>query len=145
MFGSQRATKLSDLIDKINWTQIQVQHGSTISDKITVEFGQKKKDDPAINDVRVRIGEKVLESLGWRRGDKIVALFNPNDQLTFLLAKSDHGVGHKIARDIANPSAGRVSFRWSGDFPLRRMKTKAVEFEAYEGKLIFIVTSDDMK
>lgn len=145
MFGSQKATRLSDLIDKINWTQIQVQTRSSISDKITVEFAQKKKDDPTINDIRVRIGEEVMQSLGWKHGDKLVPLYNPNDQLTFLLAKSDHGVGYKIIRDVGNPTAGRISFRWDGELALRRMKTKNVEFEAYQGKLIFIVTARDMQ
>lgn len=147
MFGS-KATRLSDLIDKIQWTQIQIHSlpaQKLMHNGITVEFAAKKKEQPdIINNIRVRFGFEVMEKLGWHHGDKLVPLYNPNDQLTFLLAKSDHGIGYKIAREIGNPRAGAVSFRWDGEFPLRRMKAKPVEFEAHQGKLIFAVTSKDM-
>lgn len=138
-------TSLKDLIDSIQWQAIEVyQKGlqRLAPDKITVGFFQGKKTDPKINEVRVRLGREVMNSLKWEAGDKIMPLYDPDDQMNFLMVKSDSGVGYTLGSE-SNSTSCRISFKWNRDIPLRRMAPKAVEFECYKKQLIFRVTSTE--
>lgn len=136
---------LKDLIDSIQWQAIEVyQRGlkRLEPDAITVGFFPHKKGSPLINEVRVRLGRDVMTSLKWEAGDKIMPLYDPDDQMNFLMVKSDSGVGYKLCPE-SNSTACRLNFRWNREIPLRRMAPKEVEFEAYKKQLIFRVRSTD--
>lgn len=136
---------LKDLIDSIQWQAIEVyQRGlkRLEPDKITVGFFPHKKGSPLINEVRLRIGRDVLTQLKWEAGDRILPLYDPDDQMNFLMIKSDSGVGYKLSQESRSTNC-RMSFKWDRDTPLRRMAPKEVEFECYKKQLIFRVSSID--
>lgn len=134
---------LKDLMDKIDWINIKVNRIAPSTklpkDKISVEFCGIKKDAP-INIVKIRIGNEILLDLGWKPGDKVLPLYNPDDQMTFLLVKSDQGKGFTLSGETKfSDTICRVQFKWNRDIPLERMRPTQVDFAAHRHKLIFRV------
>lgn len=135
-----KRSSLSDLIEKLDWHKInyfRTGKNHLPIDKILVEFAPSKKNDPLINRIIVRIGHEVLKDLYWEPGDVITPLYNPDDELTFLLCKSDNGSGYTLSREQKKTSCKMV-FKWEGgEIKLDRMLPRLVEFEAHRKKLIF--------
>jgi len=129
---------LKDLIDKIDWMMIEPGRGSTRlpDDSVTIGFCQSKKNDPTINEVRVRFGKEVLEKLNWKSGDKVCVFNDPDDLLTFMLVKSDSGVGYTVAQETGSPSS-RVHFRWRHKLPLTKKPPTSVEYEIHKKHIVF--------
>lgn len=69
-------------------------------DEIHVGFYINKvlKDKDRPNEMRITIGEFLVEKLGWKKGDKILVLFDPDNLCDFLLVKAQQG--RKLSQQV---------------------------------------------
>lgn len=138
---------LKDLIEKLDWTKIESTKNyrqAMSGDTMTVQFASKnKKESHNVNLIRVRLGADLMTSLGWNFGDRIIPLFNSENQMRFLLVKSDTGSGYLLSNE-SKSRHGKVTFPWLGDFKLDPMRPKQVPFEISKKKLIFEVKNREI-
>ncbi len=130
---------LKDLIERLDWTMLQSAYRGLpkmASNKISVGFYPRKKDSLVIDEIRVRLGKDVMSELGWNIGDRILLYYNPDDSDTFLMVKSENGIGWKISQE-QDVQYSRIHFRWTIDTVLSSMPQREVEFECHNQKLIF--------
>lgn len=140
-----KSKSLKDLIDQLDWATIEVARAANRlpPNQVMVTFRAAHKKNPdLINEVVIRIGREVLERLEWDAGDKILPCYNPDDQMLFLMVKTDSGVGYRLQRET-NATSCRVAFRWNRDIPLHQMPPRKVEFDVHTKKLIFRVGETD--
>lgn len=140
---------LRDLIDSINWKAIETTRGATKLplDAVSVQFTQKDKkkaDGEKADVVRVRIGQQVLEKLGWEPGSKIFVAYDPDDELTFLLTQVESKNGHSLGQETGTHSC-RLAFTWAPDRILMKSTKTAtfVEYEIHKKQLIFRAKQED--
>lgn len=143
MLHKSKLSLLSDLIDRLEWSAIETNYRRrgypTMNEEdlfVIFEPSNKKKYPDKIDQVRLRIGKKIMKQLEWQVGDKILPLFNPDDQLFFLLVKSDHGKGYKLGNE-SNLNISKLSFKWGGDYPLLEPANVKVDYEIYKKQLLF--------
>lgn len=133
---------LRNLIDSINWIGIEVTRGMTKLplDAVSIHFTQKSKKQCDGNNadlVRIRIGQEVMQKLGWEPGSKIFISYDPDDQLTFLLTKVDSTKGHRLCQET-DSHACRIHFSWGKErLVMDRGNPMIVEHEIHKKNLIF--------
>jgi hypothetical protein len=138
---TKRST-LSDMIDSISWAPINTgrmqNRNSLQGEECRVEFTSYKKNDNEIKFVRMRISYDLAYTLGWKKGDSVLPMFDPNNEKMFLLVKSELGVGFVLTQESKSIHL-RLGFRWDGKSILERRKSTAVDFEIYKKQLVFLV------
>jgi hypothetical protein len=133
---------LRDLIDSIDWIGIEVTRGmiKLPPDAVSIHFTQKSKktsDGTQADLVRIRLGQQVMQKLGWEPGSKIFISYDPDDQLTFLLIKVDDNKGHRLCQE-SDSSACRIHFSWGRDkLPMEKGSPIIVDYEIHKKYLIF--------
>lgn len=130
---------LKELIENIDWQLINIATTKAFirSNEVGAGFRKKNKKSEQPDEVIFRIGIDLFEKLKWQFSDKIAVFNNPDDIMTFMLAKSDSGVGYTLQRETNNPSNGRIVFRWYHSIPLNEKKVVPIEYEISKGRLIF--------
>ncbi len=138
-----KSTKsLRDLIDSINWVAIEggAGVGRLPLDAVSIQFTQKSKKQMKDNNadlVRIRIGQQVLEKLGWNPGSKIYICHDPDDHLTFLLAKVETKAGHTLCQESGTHSC-RLHFSWGRErLPMEMARPILIKYEIHKKQLIF--------
>ncbi len=135
--------RLSDLIESISWENIEIHFGNGKNpiphDQIFIQFQKRLKTDSQPNYIRLRIGVDIVEKLKWEVGDKILPMFNKDNESIFLLVKPDSGIGFKLAREPKG-HAYNLNFKWTGKSHLSERSMSMVEdYEVSKNKLIFQV------
>jgi hypothetical protein len=135
-------TSLRDLIDSINWIAIEGTRGMTKLplEAVSIHFTQKTKnhcDGTKADLVRIRLGQGVMQKLGWEPGSRIFISYDPDDQLTFLLSKVESINAHKLCQETGS-HASRIHFSWGKErLPMEKGNPIIVEYEIHKKQLIF--------
>jgi hypothetical protein len=133
---------LRNLIDTIDWMGIEISRGmiKLPLDAVSIHFTQKTKkfaEGSHADLVRIRIGQKVLQQLGWEPGSKIFISYDPDDQLTFLLTKVDSPKAHTLCQE-SDSSTCRIHFSWGKErLAMEKGGPVIVEHEIHKKHLIF--------
>ena len=130
---TRKKVSLFDLLDKIEWTQIQVSRGGhrMKEDHIFISFQKSDKTKERPNRVYIRFGAAVLKALDWDDRDKIFAIFGQDDRMIFLLVKSDNGNGYKLGLE-SKSNAMKITFTWPFPDILLEEKSYVLEPDMYE-------------
>ena len=137
-----RKFSLKDLIDKIDWVSLNSASGGNTSklpnDAIAVSYLKSLENKKVADKVRVRIGKEVMEALDWAHGDKIVAMYDPDDIFSLLLCKSNgsNGRARKITKE-SKSDASMVTFKWENSIVLKPSTSSLVEHDIYNGYVHF--------
>ena len=136
---------LKDLIDRVDWVTLNMgRTGTRLPDNAcAVSFIKTKKDSEEAGYVRVRFGHKLLEELDWKQGDKISALHDRDDLMSFLLVKKEGKEGGRALNKEASSSVCAVQFKWNRELKLKPSASRIVEHEIYKGYVHFRLPSDD--
>ncbi|HLX54271.1 MAG TPA: hypothetical protein VKR58_10035 [Aquella sp.] len=132
---------LKDLIESTQWVNIVgvSRYSATIPhDGVGISFTKNTPNANDFNLITVRFGEEVLNKLGWKGGDKIVSMHDPDDYMNFLLVKCETGAGRTLMMDNGL-TKGRVKFIWNRPFKLDHMPVTLVEYQIYKNYINFRV------
>lgn len=133
---------LKKLIDLLDWETLYTSNRGTYNklatDQVSVQFFFKYKEKNPSPYVTIRIGKDVLQEMNLVGGDRIVPYYPKDDQMLFMLIKTDSSNGYKLTQETGS-HACRFSFKWNRDIPLQEMRPKIVEHEIHKQKLIFRV------
>jgi hypothetical protein len=139
-------TSISSLIEKIDWLMIEPLSNRSMlgMEEVAVGFYPSKKGEDKINQVRIRIGKKILDQLKWKHGDKIYVYNDPDDLMLFRLCNPGSKNGWTLSQET-NSTSCRIHLRWPYEHSLEKKKTKAVNYEIYHNEqIIFKVGSDNI-
>lgn len=138
--------KLIDLIDRIDWVAIGRKGATSKLDTNALAIGYytANKGDKEPSRIRLRIGGDIIDALGWKKGDKILANFDPNDVATFMLVKCETGAGVKLGREGPISHVHGLQFSWHKIITLPEMSMTLIEYEIHEASscLLFRVPVD---
>lgn len=133
------SSSLSSLIDRIDWVMIETsrQNYGMGTDKIGIGFYPKSnKDKKTINQVRVRIGRDLIETLGWQDNDRIMVLHDPDDMLSFMFVRSDTGKGYRLHPENAAGRYFSLTFSWDRPFKLEARKSSEVQHHIHKNSIV---------
>lgn len=150
---TNRKFLLKDLIKKIDWVMLQNHTGpkKLPDDKVGVAYMQNNAKQKVhlpqyknkADHIRFKFGIKVIESLGWCAGDKIVAMSDPDDVFSFLLVRSDHqSMGRVLVKEKYSPTHS-VAYRWTHPVSINRMPLTLIDFDIYEKYIHFQLPKHD--
>lgn len=138
---STSKASLTDLVDKIKWEALQFRGSiSKIDDSdVSIQFTKKVKNPNNNNSdwVRIRLGSKVLDNLGWVVGDRIFIAHDPDDHFTFLLSKVDSKNGFKLGAETGSTHSC-IHFTWRDNYTtVKAQAAEVVDYNIYKKQLIF--------
>lgn len=128
---------LAALIDKIDWQTLDSTRRVSLDKNAIGVCYLKGKRDPLIADqIRIRFGSEVAKTLDWKMGEKISALYDPDDVFSMLLVKREEH-GKSLTREHKTGTL-MVQFPWKNSkFLLKPQKTNVVEFDIHRGYVHF--------
>lgn len=129
---------LKDLIKTVDWVAITTlaSRWRMPDDAMSISFVKNKKSG-VVDMIRIRFGYKVIEKVKWKAGDKISVMYDPDDLFTFLLAKTESGLGKTLGQESSNPVC-TLAFKWPHSVVLlKEMNRKIVPFQAHDRYLSF--------
>jgi hypothetical protein len=139
----KKQKSFADLINQIDWISIKVygnRGGKLETDSIMISFLSTSKSEKDFTKVVIRFGCDVLKKLEWIPGDRILPLYNPDDEMMFLVVKSDSSAGYKLYQETGLTSCN-IKFKWTGKTILSYMASKVIPHEIHRKKLIFKIDS----
>lgn len=134
---------LIDVVHQIDWMLIHNETGHHRNmvprDRVAVAFevSTRKGYEGRNNSVRIRIGSQLLETLGWKTGDRIYIAVNPDDNYIFKCFKAE-SAGFKLLCPVNSKNGGSITFTWK-ECPLGNELQKLMEVKhlVHDGQLLF--------
>lgn len=122
-------------LKNVNWQLSKMKVKSDQADTVEVGF-YTKISTGKVKRVKMKIGGKVLEELGWENADKIVVFHDPNNIFNHKFVKTEKGRGLKLIVH-GKRKDGSVTFQWEHALiPLEPMNLTSIKFLVWEGQLL---------
>jgi hypothetical protein len=135
---------IKDFVEQIDWSLIipKKHYRSFSPDNVLIScLPADPKNPDRINQVRLRIGENVVNELGWEIKDKIEIFHDPDDIMNFKLTKVFGGHGFSLQKD-SHAAAAKLIFRWSHSVPLTKKESAEVDYDIYKKSLLIFRLED---
>jgi len=87
--------------------------------------------------VSIRMGENVLNKLGWKKNNKIVVFQAKDDLFSLKLVRTENGNGYTLKSQNGKLPMCFISFTWPHkNVPLEERPYRIVEHEIFNGNIL---------
>lgn len=141
----KKKISLGKFIESIDWMMLEpTNHRPRLGlNEISVGFFDVKTEDDVTSatKIRIRLGQKILETLKWYPGDKIFIQNDPDDLFLFKAFKTN-ATGWTLQKETNSPNC-RIHIKWPHKkIILHEKRNEVVKYYIYKDQLIFHATSD---
>ena len=133
------STNAKKVDEKIEWVKIEKKATYISSNEITIAFS---KPNTAGNRVcTLKIGNDILDELGWKLGDTFEIFHSPTDDYLWKISKASEGF--TLRAESRNVTAKILAFTWRKQGVNFTRSKSLKKFEIKKGSILLKVVMDD--
>jgi hypothetical protein len=136
---------LKDLIERIDWVALNSSVlGSRLrEDEMAVSYYATKKGSPYASYIQIRMGHKLVANMGWEIQDKISAMYDPDDVMSFILCKTESSSGRVLSKE-KNTHVHKINFKWPNEIniKLKPLHSRVVSYDIYKQYIHLILPTE---
>lgn len=88
------------------------------ADHIYMRFLKKKRKNMPESEWpifgTIKIGDHIMSVMKWKKGDRMILCKNPDNEFSFMLTKSENGIGFLLKNYTIQRMLNYIEFEWDG-------------------------------